>query len=243
MTAASDVQTLIDNAQAQTAKRIEAVETGRDRLLEIASFDRSRGEMLASSMTDSDEDPDLADYMEQVFDMYGVESEDDTDTLILHQGARMEVDDFPGIPEEGITGTWKRALALAKEDHAFLSCEHPIAFEAMDLVLRGDRGRTCMVALPVNVLPSGTVLVEALFILEVVAPGFAAFRRFMPELSVRNLVGTRPDGTHWFPRLAGAISGSRFAQRKNDLESASRRPSAADRSVYGTRCEKARERS
>jgi len=186
--AGSDVEALIDKARTQTAMRIEAVETGRDRLLEIASFDRSRGEKLATSMTDSDEDPELADYMEQVFDMYGVESEDDTDTLILHQGARMEVDDFPGIPEEGITGTWQRSLALAKEDHAFLSGEHPIAFEAMDLVLRGDRGRTSMVALPVNVLPSGTVLVEALFVLEVVAPGFAAFRRFMPELSVRNLI-------------------------------------------------------
>lgn len=183
-----DVSALIEQAREQTAKRLAEVENGRDRLLEIASFDRDRADNLASSMTDSDEDSELIDYLELVFDMYGVESEDDTDNLILHPGARMEVDDFPGIPEEGITGTFKRNLALSKEDHAFLCSEHPIAFEAMDLVIRGDRGKTSMVALPVKVLPSGTVLVEAIFTLEVVAPGFAAFRRFMPELMVRNLV-------------------------------------------------------
>ncbi len=186
--AGSDIDKLVESAAELTSRRLGEVENGRDRLLEIASFDRDRAEQLASSMTDADQDPELAAYLEQVFDMYGVESEDDTDTLILHPGARMEVDDFPGIPEEGITGTFKRNLALAKEDHAFLSGEHPIAFEAMDLVIRGDRGKTSMVALPVKVLPSGTVLVEAIFTLEVVAPGFAAFRRFMPELMVRNLV-------------------------------------------------------
>ena len=74
--------------------------------------------------------------MERLCDYYGVEHEHgDIDTVILRPGQQMLSDALPGLPEDGMTER-DRSVALAREDVAFLTWEHPLIDEAMDGLVR-----------------------------------------------------------------------------------------------------------
>ena len=46
----------------------------------------------------------------------------------------MLVPDFPGLKEEGVTVTFDRQLALAREELEFLTWDHPMIRQGIDLI-------------------------------------------------------------------------------------------------------------
>jgi len=72
--------------------------------------------------------------MEAIYDCYGINSEEDReDTLIIRPGDHM-LTAFPGLPDDGMTIPYDRNTALSNEDLHFLSWDHPLVREALDLV-------------------------------------------------------------------------------------------------------------
>ncbi len=197
---------LIERTSAEASKHRQLVENGRDRLLEMASFDATRAATVVAAIEQSDNNEGFRDFSERLLDSLGVDIEDDEPGIILHPGPRMRVAQFPGIPEDGIKCTFERDFALTHEDQAFLTPEHPIIRDSIDMVLSGQQGRAAMVTLPINVLPTGTLLVETLHVLEIRAPGFVAFQKFFPDLSTHRLIApdgrdlTRLTSTHVWPQ-------------------------------------------
>ena len=53
----------------------------------------------------------------------------------------MLVPDFPGLKEEGVTVTFDRQLALAREELEFLTWDHPMIRQGIDLIVSGDIGK------------------------------------------------------------------------------------------------------
>jgi ATP-dependent helicase HepA len=184
----------------ETAARVrETLEKGRDRLLEINSDRAGLAGGLIAAIQKADRDPSLEAYLEEVFDHYGLESQKTAVKrgYLVVPAERMLLDSFPGIPEEGLVLTYDRGEALAREEIAFLSIDHPLARTAVDLMLEGEEGTAGFVewrAAPrLEGRKSGGIALEAVFVLSATAPGTLHLDRFLPPTPIRVLVDQEGD--------------------------------------------------
>src|SRR5690606_34489729 len=172
--AESETEGLIAKTRETAAHVRDTLEKGRDRLLEIHGDRTALAEELITEIHEADQDPTLETYLDEVFDHFGLDAQETTvkrGHLVL-PGERMVIDAFPGIPEEGLPLTYDRGEALAREEMAFISPDHPLVRTAVDLVLEDEDGRSVFVAWPTP--PAGVrrgFALEAVFILAATAPG------------------------------------------------------------------------
>ncbi|SUD79777.1 RNA polymerase-associated protein RapA [Pseudomonas putida] len=171
-------------------ERLEAeLHTGRDRLLELNSGGAGEGEALVEAILEQDDQFALPIYMETLFDAFGIDSEDHSENaLILKPSEKMLDASFPLGDDEGVTITYDRAQALSREDMQFLTWEHPMVQGGMDLVLSGSMGNTAVALIKNKALKPGTVLLELLFVSEVVAPRSLQLGRYLPPAALRCLL-------------------------------------------------------
>ncbi|HLD66250.1 MAG TPA: RNA polymerase-binding ATPase, partial [Pseudomonas sp.] len=144
---------------------------------------------LVEAILEQDDQFALLIYMEQLFDAFGIDSEDHSDNaLILRPSEKMLDASFPLGDDEGVTITYDRDLALAREDMQFLTWEHPMVQGAMDLVRAGSMGNTGVALIKNKALKPGTVLLELLYVSEVVAPRALQLGRYLPPAALRCLL-------------------------------------------------------
>ena len=136
--------------------------------------------------------------MEQSFDVWGLESEPledevllvkPTQTMIRNESISLETMDhyhYPELPEDGLRVTYNREVALSREDVNFLTWEKsdrpagPLIWSATDII-----GNSTMIAVKHASLPAGTVLLEALYLVNCVAPAELMIDRYMPPTVIR----------------------------------------------------------
>lgn len=180
----------------QTHKRQQQLkvelEKGRDRLLELNSNDGETAQQLAQAIAEQDDNPQLVNFALNLFDVIGLEQEDlGEKSIVISPTGHMLVPDFPGLSEEGNTVTFDRELALMREDVLFLTWDHPMIRNGIDLITSADIGK-CAVSLLVNKnLPAGTLLLEAIYIVEAQAPKDLQLTRFLPPTPVRILLDNK----------------------------------------------------
>jgi len=162
------------------------METGRDRLLELSSCDTDRADALRDELAQADAQSPLP-FMQRVFDRYGVDQEEHSDTaVILKPGPHMR-DAFPGLPDEGITMTDDRATALARDDMQFMTWEHPMVTGSLEMILGENRGKAAVSLLKNPRIKPGTLLIEAIYTVESMAPRYLQADRFLPCTVIRHL--------------------------------------------------------
>ncbi|AOE84274.1 RNA polymerase-associated protein RapA [Pseudomonas sp. TCU-HL1] len=185
----SQWQALVDEAEAER-KRLEGeLHNGRDRLLELNSGGAGEGERLVEEILEQDDQFALPIYMESLFEAFGIDSEDHSENaLVLKPGEKMLDAGFPLGDDEGVTVTYDRNQALSREDMQFLTWEHPMVQGGMDLVLSGSMGNTAVALIKNKALKPGTVLLELLYVSEVVAPRSLQLGRFLPPKALRCLL-------------------------------------------------------
>ncbi|HKM36531.1 MAG TPA: RNA polymerase-associated protein RapA [Thiopseudomonas sp.] len=182
-------QALLDNASAARALLESDMEKGRDRLLEINSSGAGRGQALVEAIAEQDNTFALPMYMEQLFNAFGIESEDHSENaLILRPSEKMLDASFPLGSDEAVTITYDRNLALSREDMQFITWEHPMVQGGMDLVLSGSMGNTAVALLKNKAIKAGTMLVELLYVSEAIAPKHLQLGRFLPPIALRCLL-------------------------------------------------------
>ncbi len=182
-------QQLIDEARAERERLEAELHSGRDRLLELNSGGGEQGKALVEAIEEQDDQFALPIYMEQLFDAFGIDSEDHSENaLVLRPSEKMLDASFPLGDDEAVTITYDREQALAREDMQFLTWEHPMVQGGMDLVLSGSMGNTAVALIKNKALKPGTVLLELLFVSEVVAPRVLQLSRFLPPLALRCLL-------------------------------------------------------
>ncbi|MBQ0684956.1 RNA polymerase-associated protein RapA [Providencia rettgeri] len=165
------------------------LEQGRDRLLEMHSNGGESGNLLAQEIGEGDNDTELVNFSLNLFDIVGINQEDKSDNLIiLTPSDHMLVPDFPGLPQDGCTITFDREQALSREDTQFISWEHPIIRNGLDLVLSSDTGSCAVSLLKNKALPVGTLLTELIYVVEAQAPKHLQISRFLPATPVRLLI-------------------------------------------------------
>ncbi|HGM5580701.1 TPA: RNA polymerase-associated protein RapA [Pseudomonas putida] len=183
-------------------ERLEAeLHSGRDRLLELNSGGAGEGEALVEAILEQDDQFALPIYMETLFDAFGIDSEDHSENaLVLKPSEKMLDASFPLGDDEGVTITYDRSQALSREDMQFLTWEHPMVQGGMDLVLSGSMGNTAVALIKNKALKPGTVLLELLYVSEVVAPRSLQLGRYLPSAALRCLLDT--NGNDLAPRVA-----------------------------------------
>ncbi len=171
----------------QEARKIvdRQLASGRDRLLEYHSCRPEIGKAIVNEIEDHDSRPDLAIFMEDVCQHLGVQVEDhDYDGLFFRQGAHYQ--GLPGLPDDGLAVTFSRTRALAREDLAFLTWEHPMVIGAIDELIGSSSGRVgyAFWADP----ESRTILLETIFLVYSMAPMSLRPDRFLPPTPLRILI-------------------------------------------------------
>lgn len=161
---------------------------GQDRLIALNSFRQDVSTELVDQIARQDADRTLDGFMNRIFDHYGVTVEDlDTRTFHLSPG-QLFTDSFPGLPDEGTIVTCDRACALSREDIGFLTWDHPMVRGSIDLMLSSEKGNSSIVVWQDNKSDAPPILIEAIYVLESVAPARLHVDRFLPPTPVRVVV-------------------------------------------------------
>jgi len=161
---------------------------GQDRLIALNSFRKEASAKLVEHIRTLDADRTLDQFMNRIFDHFGVTVDDiDTRTFRLAPG-QLFTDSFPCLPEEGTTVTCDRTRALGREDIGFLTWDHPMVRGAIDLTLSSEKGNSSIVVWKDPSVQAPAILIEAIYVLESVAPPRLHVDRFLPPTPVRVLV-------------------------------------------------------
>ena len=188
----ADFEQLILQTQKQAKALRLALEKGRDRLLELNSNGGEKAQRLAGEIAQTDNSPQLVDFALNLFDIIGVEQDDlGESSIVITPTGTMLVPDFPGLKEEGVTVTFDRQLALAREELEFLTWDHPMIRQGIDLIASGDIGKASMALLVNKQLPAGTLLVELIYMIESQSPKGLQLNRFLPPTPVRLLLDSK----------------------------------------------------
>ena len=178
-------QRLIDKTSKINQQLNDAMHKGRDRLLEYSSCRPVIARALKDKAIKEDNNNILPDYMDLIFDCFGINTEFHSESsYILNPGERM-LSSFPGLTDEGLSITYSRETALIHEDMQYLSWEHPMVGFAMDMVLSSELGNATVCTLKHESIDPGTLLMEALFVLEPVDKIDMQSSRYLPPTTIR----------------------------------------------------------
>ncbi|HEY9112570.1 MAG TPA: RNA polymerase-associated protein RapA, partial [Rhodanobacteraceae bacterium] len=183
-----ELDDLVGETAAAHAELSEAIRSGRDRLLELAT-QHAGGKPLLHALRAADGDESSHALMQQCFEPFGVHVEDLGDGSILLDPEFLSTDALPGFVEGPRRATFDRTLALAREDLDLLRMDHPLITDAFDLLLAGEFGNASFLVDPA--LPTRSVLLEALHVVECVADVRLDTQRFLPPTPLSVCVDSR----------------------------------------------------
>lgn len=191
-TVGTEFEQFIQDTAKQRLQLKRELEQGRDRLLELNSNGGEQAQLLAAEIATQDAEQALMDFSLNLFDIIGVEQEDLGErSVVISPTGTMLVPDFPGLKEEGVTVTFDRRLALAREEIEFLTWDHPMIRNGIDLITSGNIGKAAAALLPNHKLPPGTLLLELVYVAESQAPKGLQLTRFLPPTPVRMLLDSK----------------------------------------------------
>ena len=198
-----DLTALISTTQKIHAELNDALQNGRDQLLEYNSCRPRIASQLKNTASQNENSELLAEYLSRVFDCYGIDSEHHSDACqIIRPGDHMQNSSFPGLHSEGMTITYERDTALTNEDVHYITWEHPLTTGALEMLLNNEQGNTAIAAIKHPAVKAGTLLLECLFILESSGNSALQSNRYLPPTLIRVMID--PQGRDYSNELSSA---------------------------------------
>lgn len=163
------------------------LEEGRDILVELNSFKEDVAKKLVDEVRKFDEETNLINYMNTVFQELGVDIEDlDDEVYFIKPSDNMYVPYFPNLPVDGVRITYDRKTAILREDVEFLTWDHPMVVGVIDLILSNTFGNMSVMMRKKS--GQSKTYIETFFKLHVIAPKSLSPERFFPPTPIRILV-------------------------------------------------------
>ena len=159
---------------------------GRDRLLEMNSFRPEIAQNLVEQIQTEDSDNSLETYFTKIFSHFNVEMEDLAPRTYFLHPTSVITEVFPSIPRRGICVTFDRKRAISREDISFITWDHPMTTESIDMVLSSGTGSASFGVLRGTNSPG--LLLELLFVLETSKEQSIYVDRFLPNTPLRIVV-------------------------------------------------------
>ncbi len=181
-----EINSLIAETATHTNKMRQLLHEGRDQLLELNSCKVPQAEAIISTIEEEEDGPVLEGFMMRLFNQFGVDQEHHSDHAhIIRPSDHMFTSHFPGLKDDGNTITFSREKALSREDMEFLSWEHPMVVETMEMLQTAELGNATVATISVKGLQPGTLLLETYFTVNCIAPKQLQVDRFLPITPIR----------------------------------------------------------
>ncbi|KGP63452.1 ATP-dependent helicase [Legionella norrlandica] len=185
------IEELIIDTKLHTEAIKKELSAGRDRLLELNSCNYIIGKELIDAIEAEENSLELENYMSLVYQEYGIDQEYHSENAeILRPGNHMKTTHFPGLKEDGMTVTYSRPKALIREDMEFLSWEHPMIHDSMEMILESDLGNATVTTISIKSIKPGTLFLETFYTINSAAPKYLQLDRFLPLSPIRILMDT-----------------------------------------------------
>ena len=181
--------TLLNKTIALKTQLSGQMDRGRDRLLEITSHDPEKAANLIANIERNEQTDSLIEFTDHLFDRLGIHTEAGADdTLVLKPTENLVTGELPLLDDSGITCTFSRELALSRDDLHFLTWEHPLVRETIDVVYNSELGNASVALIKQKSLKPGTVLIETLFTADCAAPKRLQIGRYLDQKPIRYLM-------------------------------------------------------
>ncbi len=184
-TSADSLDELLEKSIKHYQALSQSLQRGRDRLLEYNSCRPAIAQDIKQRADAEDGSSQLADYMENVYDCFGIDNELHSEGCFIITPTEHMISHFPGLNEDGMTITYDRNIALSFEDAHYISWEHPVTNTAIDMVLTNEMGNTSATAMKYSGVTAGSVLLECLFSLESAPIEELQSNRYLPPTMIR----------------------------------------------------------
>ncbi len=182
-------QSLLQQADALNRQLLEQHAAGRDKLLELNSCRPQAAARLLKAIQSLENEASPRQFLRNVFASYGLDNEENSNgTWVVTPGADMLVSSFPSIPDDGLTFTLNRPLALKRDDLPFVNWLHPMLLQSVDLVLQDHSGKATVGILRDKRLPAGSLVLESLYRVTVSGPARLQTKRWFPLTTLRAVV-------------------------------------------------------
>ena len=179
---------LIARSRDKHAELARIIAEGRDRLLELGSRGTDGGELLAA-LREDDQHAAMDDHALRLLESFGVHNEALGPNQWLLDPEHLTVDGFEELKHGPRTATFDRATALGRDDLLYLRDDHPLLLSANELLVSGETGNAAF--LVDDSLPPRTVVMEAVNVIECVAPRGLDVERYLPPAPLSVAVDTR----------------------------------------------------
>ncbi|MCZ6674542.1 MAG: RNA polymerase-associated protein RapA [Verrucomicrobia bacterium] len=161
---------------------------GRDRLLELNSFNKEVSGEIIDCIREVDADSSFRECLGNIFDHFGVRMIEHELGDVFLDPSHAYIEAYPSIPQEGLMATFDRARAITREDMAFISPDHPVYWDSMDLLINSKTGTTSFALIESD---APNIILEAVFVCETVAQSKWHVEQYMAPTPIRLLVDFR----------------------------------------------------
>lgn len=180
---------LIARSRDRHAELALAIAQGRDRLLELGSRRGASEGALLAALRDDDLHAAMDDHALRLMEAFGVQNEALAPGIWLLDPEHVTVDGFEELKNGPRMATFDRNTALGRDDLLYLRADHPLLLSAGELLISGEYGNAAF--LVDDSLPPRTVVMEAVNLIECVAPAGLDVERYLPPAPLSVAVDTR----------------------------------------------------
>ncbi|MBW8366927.1 MAG: RNA polymerase-associated protein RapA [Arenimonas sp.] len=180
---------LIARSRARHAELALAIAQGRDRLLELGSRRGANDGALLAALRDDDQHAAMDDHALRLMEAFGVHNESLAPGIWLLDPEHVTVDGLEEFKNGPRMVTFDRNTALGRDDLLYLRADHPLLLSAGELLISGEYGNAAF--LVDDSLPPRTVVMEAVNLIECVAPAGLDVERYLPPAPLSVAVDTR----------------------------------------------------
>lgn len=167
----------------------QQMDRGRDRLLELTSHNPELARQLIDEIESNERTSELRRYTDHLFDRLGIHTEEGAEnSLILKPSENLVTGELPLLDDGGITCTFDRDTALARDDLHFLTWEHPLVRETIDVIYNSELGNASVAMIKAKSIKPGTVMVETLHTADCPAPKRLEIGRYLDQVPLRSLI-------------------------------------------------------
>lgn len=175
---------LLAQTSAQRQALMEKLEAGRDRLLELNASGWGKVDSLLEDIIAQDSSPELPRFMGRMLDAIGVQQDEKGPDYFVLMPTESMVSQIPGLDHEGMTVTYRRRVATTLEQVQFISWDHPLVQNVIDLLLTDVMGKASVGFAADPEQPKGAYWLQALFVVQANAPSHLQLERFLPPVPI-----------------------------------------------------------
>jgi len=181
-------EALLKEASDFRKRQDKKLHEGRDRLLELNSYNPEASALLIKQIQEKEQQSELRDLLFDLMEHYGIGVTEHEDGAFHLDPSHAFLEAFPSLPNEGLIASFDRNRAVSREDMAFVTQDHPIYRDAVDALLSSPVGTS---AFSTMISENINIVLECLFVLEPIAESHWQVEQFLSPTPVRLVVDVR----------------------------------------------------